>query len=192
MRTALRLRLPLVSAIAALAALGVLASAPPSARAEPESPPPVRDDSPFRMATGVDYRRIHDFGVIAGDLEASLRMDHRHPALYLTAQLLLGKTEYQLSFVEPRVGLRFEWGQRRLRFGLGVDTGVVSIGRATERTPATALFFGIYGDVSCDLTAETPDRGMPFVLARLTVDDVIGAYPWPMPWGPSLQVGYRF
>jgi hypothetical protein len=183
-------RTPLV--VAALSALSAIVSSATAALAEPEAPQPPRDDSPFRMATGVDYRRIHDFGVLAGDIEASLRRGHGPGALYVGAELLLGDTEYQLAFVEPRLSLGVEWVRRRFRFGLGGGTGVISIARATQSTPATAFFVGIHGYVSCDLTSQTPDRGTPFVLARLSVDDVIGAYPWPLPWGPSLRVGYRF
>jgi hypothetical protein len=182
--------------VVVLAAAAALAAAPAVLRAEPEAPAPApapaRDESPFRLATGFDYRRIHDFGVFAGDIEGSLRTEKGQRARYFNAALLVGDTQYQLSFLQARVGLSVEWVKSRVRFGLGGDTGVISIARATERTPAVALFVGVYGYLSCDLTAETPDRGTPFVLARLSLDDVIGAYPWPMPWGPSLQLGYRF
>ncbi len=170
----------------------------PAESAAPPSPPPAEEAPPespekrarFKVEAGAEYRRLYDFGMGLGAVAFAFGSERSSLARYLRAEILGGRTEYGLTVFDFRFGGGAEWPIGRFRPGFYADIGLLSVERATESTSAKSLSLGITGSASFDILQQA-DGSALFVVGRFGVD-MLAAFPWPLVWGPSAGLGYRF
>jgi hypothetical protein len=161
------------------------ASAQEHAAAAASMPPPID------VTLGVDYRRLHDFGMALGDVTLAVGgREHGNRTAFFAAEFQGGATEQGLTVLDGRAGVRMLWRVgRHLRPGFGIDAGMLSVDRATTTDSAKAPLFGVSGLCAYDVATWAGGQAL-FAVARVALDVVV-AWPWPVLWGPTLGLGFR-
>jgi Ca2+/Na+ antiporter len=180
---------------AGVLALAVLLVSARAAADEPAGPAPgVRPPAPvesrfsLKVALGGDYRSLYGVPIYGGDAHLSIGAEMGLYAVYGTAGLTLGTTQYGLGTTIIDLGCSFERRFDRFTLGLPLRPSYLRIARATTGGALDSVGIGIAPFVGFDLVSS--EGHTLFLAASLNLDEyLVGSTAFA--WGPSLSIGYR-
>ncbi len=156
----------------------------PAARA---SPPPTNGFS-LQVSLGGDYRSLFGIPIYGGDARLALGAPIGAFAVYGTAGLTLGVTQYGLGTTIIQLGGAIERRLDRVALGLVLTPSYLRVNRATANSAFDSLGVGAAPFVSVDLVSS---QGHTLYLAgSVDLDEYVVGSTSSM-WGPNLSIGYR-
>lgn len=179
-----------VLAVAVLLVSARAAADEPTGPTTPGAPAaaPVENKFALKVALGGDYRSLYGVPIYGGDAHLSIGAEMGLYAVYGTAGLTLGRTEYGLGTTVIDLGCSVERRIDRLTIGLPLRPSYLRIARATTSGALDSLGIGIAPFVGFDLVSS--EGHTLFLAASLNLDEyLVGSSSFA--WGPSLSIGYR-
>jgi hypothetical protein len=149
---------------------------------------PVENRFSLKVALGGDYRDLYGVPIYGGDAHLSIGAEMGLYAVYGTAGLTLGTTQYGLGTTIIDLGCSFERRFDRFTLGLPLRPSYLRIARATTGGALDSLGIGIAPFVGFDLIAS--EGHVLFLAASLNLDEyLVGSSAFA--WCPTLSIGYR-
>ena len=164
------------------------ADEPPSFAPGPRASAPADSRFSLKVALGGDYRSIYGVPIYGGDAHLSIGAEMGLYAVYGTAGLTLGTTQYGLGVTVIDLGCTFERRFDRFTVGVPLRPGYLRIARVTTSGALDSLGIGIAPFVGFDLVSS--EGHTLYLAASMNLDEYLVAAS-TFAWGPSLSIGYR-